>query len=213
MRTNPGRVRTPSLYLAAISFWALFVAGCAGTLADDERLLSPKAQSEQPRAAMKKARPPTTMERDALREECQQLREAIARLRAENQLLQAENQQLTEEVRHRLTENSEFRARLSEDSQLREDIKALRDENRELREDIRKVLGAEKGKERPDAPQATPAAKAGTVSTLAPPQGALSHWLTTSSGKRHNSKCPFYKSSTGKPCGPKEGKACGVCGG
>ncbi len=194
-------------------FSALLVGGCAATLASNEKLLSPKAQSEQPRAAMKKPRPPTTTERDALKEECQQFLKEVARLRAENQQLQAENQQLTEEVRQRLKENSAFRERLVENSQLLQDIKALRDENRELREDIRKVLGAEKGKERLDAPQATPAAKAGTVSTNAPPQGVLNHWLTTSSGKRHNSKCPFYKSSTGTPCGPKAGKACGVCGG
>jgi micrococcal nuclease len=39
------------------------------------------------------------------------------------------------------------------------------------------------------------------------------HWLTTSSGKRHNTGCRYYKSSKGRPCGSDEGTACKVCGG
>lgn len=42
---------------------------------------------------------------------------------------------------------------------------------------------------------------------------ALSHWLTISSGKRHNSACRYFKNSNGKLCGPNEGVACKVCGG
>jgi len=34
------------------------------------------------------------------------------------------------------------------------------------------------------------------------------YWLTTSSGKRHNSKCRYYKTSKGRPCKPDEGTAC-----
>ena len=40
-----------------------------------------------------------------------------------------------------------------------------------------------------------------------------SHWLTTSSGVRHNSRCRYYQNSKGRPCGPQEGRACKTCGG
>jgi hypothetical protein len=39
------------------------------------------------------------------------------------------------------------------------------------------------------------------------------YWLTTSSRKRHNEKCRYYKTSKGRSCGPNEGVPCGVCGG
>lgn len=43
--------------------------------------------------------------------------------------------------------------------------------------------------------------------------GEQTHWLTTSSQKRHNKKCRYYKETAGRPCGPTEGKPCKVCGG
>lgn len=39
------------------------------------------------------------------------------------------------------------------------------------------------------------------------------HWITTSSGVRHNKSCRWYKNSKGRPCGPTEGRACKKCGG
>jgi hypothetical protein len=39
------------------------------------------------------------------------------------------------------------------------------------------------------------------------------HWLTLSSGVRHNSTCRWFKNSKGRMCGPDEGRACKVCGG
>ena len=40
------------------------------------------------------------------------------------------------------------------------------------------------------------------------------YWLNTSSGSRHNSNCRYYENtSKGRPCGEKEGKPCGICGG
>jgi endonuclease YncB( thermonuclease family) len=40
------------------------------------------------------------------------------------------------------------------------------------------------------------------------------HWLNTSSGVRHNSSCKWFgQTSRGRPCGPDEGKPCGICGG
>ena len=32
------------------------------------------------------------------------------------------------------------------------------------------------------------------------------HWITTSSGIRHNSKCDYYKNSRGRPCARMKGK-------
>ena len=39
------------------------------------------------------------------------------------------------------------------------------------------------------------------------------HWITIASGIRHNKTCRWYKNSKGRPCGPKEGRACKNCGG
>lgn len=42
----------------------------------------------------------------------------------------------------------------------------------------------------------------------------VSYWLNTSSGVRHNPRCEhFQNTKKGRPCGPTEGKACGICGG
>lgn len=52
-----------------------------------------------------------------------------------------------------------------------------------------------------------------------PPQGELENqagqwWLNTGSNVRHNSGCRYFRNtSKGRPCGTKEGKACGICGG
>lgn len=73
-----------------------------------------------------------------------------------------------------------------------------------------------------DKPQPLP----GTRRTPAPPQRPLAtrprvteedseggeYWLS-STGKRHNSSCRYYKSSKGRPCGAKDGVACKTCGG
>ena len=40
-----------------------------------------------------------------------------------------------------------------------------------------------------------------------------SHWMTTSSNKRHNSSCRYYKKTNGRPCGHNEGLPCKLCGG
>lgn len=39
------------------------------------------------------------------------------------------------------------------------------------------------------------------------------HWFTSSTRKRHNSSCRYYKTSKGRECGPSEGIPCKVCGG
>lgn len=42
---------------------------------------------------------------------------------------------------------------------------------------------------------------------------SLTHWLTSSSGVRHNSSCQHYQTSKGRACSASEGKACKKCGG
>lgn len=41
----------------------------------------------------------------------------------------------------------------------------------------------------------------------------LTHWITSSSRKRHNSSCRWFQNSKGRMCSATEGKACKVCGG
>lgn len=41
----------------------------------------------------------------------------------------------------------------------------------------------------------------------------LVHWLTESSGVRHNEKCSHFRNTAGRPCTPDEGRPCRVCGG
>lgn len=38
-------------------------------------------------------------------------------------------------------------------------------------------------------------------------------WLTTSSSKRHNANCRYFKTSRGRPCKNNEGIPCKICGG
>ena len=45
------------------------------------------------------------------------------------------------------------------------------------------------------------------------PSPGGSHWLTTSSGIRHNSRCRYFQTSKGRPCGADEGRPCKKCGG
>lgn len=51
------------------------------------------------------------------------------------------------------------------------------------------------------------------VSPVLPFSTGGSHWLTTSSGKRHNPGCRYYKKTNGRPCGRSDGTACKLCGG
>jgi hypothetical protein len=44
-------------------------------------------------------------------------------------------------------------------------------------------------------------------------QQSLTHWLTISSNKRHNSSCRYYQRSRGRPCRADEGIPSKICGG
>ncbi|PYK96476.1 MAG: hypothetical protein DME19_19585 [Verrucomicrobia bacterium] len=101
-------------------------------------------------------------------------------------------------------------------SQLREENAKLKEENAQLRKEnqqLRRLL-AEK-----DEGNVTLTPTTNSVSGVQTNQGGaeteiqLTHWFTTSSGKRHNSRCRYFKTTEGRLCGPEEGKACKLCGG
>lgn len=55
-------------------------------------------------------------------------------------------------------------------------------------------------------------AQAPATRAQAADQTAL-HWITLSSGKRHNSRCRWFGTTHGRPCGADEGTPCLKCGG
>ena len=94
-------------------------------------------------------------------------------------------------------------------ARLRKEVQTLRDENQKLR----RLLATPTAPAMPvkAAPAASPAG-----SDNAKPETSdaadTGYWLS-STGKRHNSKCRFYKTGSGHFCGATEGVACKVCGG
>lgn len=109
-------------------------------------------------------------------------------------------------------------------SQIREENAKLKEENAQLRKEnqqLRRLL-ADKVEGNPVTPPATNSVTevqtnqvggARTNQATAEVESQLTHWFTTSSGKRHNSHCRYFKTTEGRLCGPDEGKACKLCGG
>ncbi|MEZ5941402.1 MAG: thermonuclease family protein [Planctomycetaceae bacterium] len=61
----------------------------------------------------------------------------------------------------------------------------------------------------PQVPRTPP-----TTPQVKPAETTATYWLNTSSGVRHNARCQYFKNTkNGRPCGPNDGKACGICGG
>jgi endonuclease YncB( thermonuclease family) len=94
--------------------------------------------------------------------------------------------------------------------------------------DWRRLSKEEKAREKGIAPSSSPEEEfdfsrprppsVGGNPNLAPPSGsgskaAMSYWITTKSGKRHNSGCRWYEKSKGRACTATEGVACKICGG
>ena len=96
----------------------------------------------------------------------------------------------------------------SETAKLKQQIEQLKQENQQLRQALLESPAA--------ATTATPVAArnetAASAQTTSQDQG-LTHWLTISSGKRHNSNCRWYRNSRGRPCRADEGIPCKICGG
>jgi len=96
-------------------------------------------------------------------------------------------------------------------------VEKLQAENAQLKEEIqnlRKLLGS-------SPTQASPVVNTSTTTQTADkpaiqPSGDVKttgFWLTSSSKKRHNSSCRYYKTSNGSECGANDGTPCKVCGG
>ncbi|HQL51523.1 MAG TPA: hypothetical protein PLR91_10075 [Kiritimatiellia bacterium] len=96
---------------------------------------------------------------------------------------------------------------------LKEQVKQLRAENQALRLQLGQGKG-EAATSQETSPQPTTDTQTKVIQKAQSPQQAeQSYWLTTSSTKRHNSGCRYYKTSKGRPCTKEEGIPCKVCGG
>ncbi len=96
-------------------------------------------------------------------------------------------------------------------------VEKLQAENAHLKEEIqnlRKLLGSSPAQPSPNVNTSTTA----PIADKAAPQPAsdtkaTGFWLSSSSKKRHNSSCKYYKTSNGSECGPNDGNPCKICGG
>ena len=96
---------------------------------------------------------------------------------------------------------------------LNEQVKQLRTENQALRLQLGQGKG-EAATNQDSGQQTTSETHTKVVQKEQSPQQAeQSCWLTTSSTKRHNQGCRYYKTSKGRPCTKSEGIPCKVCGG
>ena len=113
--------------------------------------------------------------------------------------------------------------------EIRQQLEKLKSENAALKQEnqvLRKLVF-----ERQNAPQPPPVSSPTPSSVSTPPptapytpsparvvpskpsSAAVEYWITTSSGKRHNSGCRYFQTSRGRPGEATEGTACKICGG
>jgi hypothetical protein len=104
--------------------------------------------------------------------------------------------------------------------QLREEHAKLKKENALLRRENQQLRRLLADKREPGASAAATTNTVGVGQTNLPTNesGAeadspLTYWFSTTSGKRHNSRCRYFSTTEGRRCGPEEGKACKLCGG
>ena len=112
--------------------------------------------------------------------------------------------------------------------EIREQLEKLKSENAVLKQEnqVLRKLVFEKQSSAPAQPVSSPTPS--SVSTPPPPapytpsparvvpskpSSAVEYWITTSSGKRHNSGCRYFQTSRGRPGEATEGTACKICGG
>lgn len=100
---------------------------------------------------------------------------------------------------------------------LKAEIKRLTAENAKLNEEnqqLRKMLVPAESTAATTTPSAGRQSKSKTESSAtSTDQQKTGYWLTTSSNKRHNKNCRYYKNSRGRFCKPDDGIACKICGG
>lgn len=85
-------------------------------------------------------------------------------------------------------------------------LQRLQTENRQLREENRKFR--EEMVQGGDTKSPTNAS-----SVTSEPSADAKYWITTSSKKRHNPTCKYFKKSKGYPTNDKIGTPCQICGG
>ena len=101
-------------------------------------------------------------------------------------------------------------------SQLREENAKLREENAQLRKENQQLRRLLAEKVEGNVTSTTVTNSVSSVQTnqaITEAEGQLTHWFTTSSGKRHNNRCRYFKTTEGRLCSSDEGKPCKLCGG
>jgi hypothetical protein len=93
--------------------------------------------------------------------------------------------------------------------ELKKQVQQLREENQKLRA----LLGQQPVSSTTPSSQPLQQPRPSASSSPTSDQQGLTHWLTSSSNKRHNSSCRWYRNSHGRPCRPDEGIPCKICGG
>jgi regulator of replication initiation timing len=99
-------------------------------------------------------------------------------------------------------------------AKLKAENEKLRIESRRLRQMLTQSQAVPAAPAKPAAPlqPKIPASPAPATSPSTESAG-LTHWITSSSGKRHNSGCRWYATTKGRKCSATEGSACLKCGG
>lgn len=114
--------------------------------------------------------------------------------------------------------------------EIRQQLEKLKSENNALKQEnqVLRKLVFEKQSSAPAQPVSSPTpssastqpAPTASPSTPSParvvpskPSSAVEYWITTSSGKRHNSGCRYFQTSRGRAGEANEGTACKICGG
>jgi len=113
-------------------------------------------------------------------------------------------------------------------SEIRQQLEKLKSENAALKQEnqVLRKLVFEKQSPAPAQPVSSPTPSSVSSPpptapyTLSParvvpskPPSAVEYWITTSSGKRHNSGCRYFQTSRGRAGEATEGTACKICGG
>jgi len=127
-----------------------------------------------------------------------------------------------------LLTNLSYSAETDSLTEIRQQLEKLKSENAALKQEnqVLRKLVFEKQSSTPTQPVSSPTPS--SVSTPPPtapytpsparvvpskPSSAVEYWITTSSGKRHNSGCRYFQTSRGRPGEATEGTACKICGG
>lgn len=105
------------------------------------------------------------------------------------------------------TKIAALRQRIAE---LEDELAAMKAENDELRKRLASTSAASTS---PAGTLGIRGSSGGDSKARPKPEISGSHWMTSSSGKRHNSGCRYFRTSKGRPCGPSDGVACKICGG